>query len=157
MILGTLVLLTANAAELDNTQPIVRDTEIGWKRRNGIGVVVGQPIGLTGKAYLDRRGRHAIDTSIGLQANGSAYGHATYLFHPFPLIRATKFELPWHLGGGAFGGTSQQTVGLRGSVGLDLDVTDTPVQLFSDLNASLGVAPSAGLGIGFSGGVRYYF
>ena len=77
MILGTLVLLTANAAELDNTQPIVRDTEIGWKRRNGIGVVVGQPIGLTGKAYLDRRGRHAIDTSIGLQANGSAYGHAT--------------------------------------------------------------------------------
>jgi hypothetical protein len=157
MFLGSLLFLTAHAAEIDTQGPIVRDTEIGWKRRHGVGVVVGQPIGLTGKTYLDRRGRHAVDASLGAQTLGGLYGHASYLFHPFPLIRTTKFEIPWHIGGGGFWGTAQQTVGVRGTAGLDLDVTHTPLQLFADLNTQFGVAPSAGLGVGFSAGARYYF
>ncbi len=157
MLLGALLVLTSQAAELEKTRPIVRDTEIGWKRQFGVGAVIGQPIGATAKAYLDRRGRHAIDATVGAQVRGGAYGHASYLWHPFPLVRSTKFELPWHVGGGLFWGTAQRTAGIRGSVGLDLDVTDTPIQVFGDVYTGLGLAPSARLGVGLSTGVRYYF
>jgi len=157
MLVGTLLLLSASAAEIERPQPIVRDTEIGWKRRHGLGVVVGQPVGITGKSYLDRRGRHAIDASLGLQTRGGAYGHASYQFHPFPVLRTTRFEVPWRVGGGAFWRTAQQTVGLLGVTGLDLDVTDTPLQLFADLHLGLGIAPKSIANLGFSGGLRAYF
>jgi len=157
MLLSALFVLNAHAIDVAKPQPLARDTEIGWKRRIGAGVVVGQPIGLTGKGYFDKRGRHAVDASIGMQVRGGSYGHASYLFHPFPLVRSTSFELPWHIGGGAFWGTAQKTVGFRGSVGLDLDITDTPIQVFADVYSGLGLAPSAGLGLGLSAGARYYF
>lgn len=157
MLLSALFLLSAQATEVVKPQPIVRDTEIGWKKKIGVGAVIGQPIGVTGKVYLDRRGRHAVDATLGFQMRDGGYGHASYLFHPFVLVRTTKFELPWHIGGGAFWGTAQKSAGLRGSVGLDLDITDTPIQLFGDVFAGLGVAPEAGLGLGLSAGARYYF
>ena len=77
-------------------------SEIGGARRHGLGVILFEPTGITGKHYLARQ-RHAIDWALGVGfIDGSAFHlHSDYLWEFDRLNNSPDFDLRWYLGAGA--------------------------------------------------------
>ncbi len=142
-------------------------TEVG-SRPFGLGIVLGDPTGLSGKYYLGGK-INAIDMAIGGDTygrnRGGLYLHATYLWHPSILADPGPFEMPWHIGVGGFlgGGTwdrgrrNDAFIGARAPIGLDLDFHDAPVQVFGDIALHLLIVPDVFIDLDVSIGVRYFF
>lgn len=145
-------------------------TEIGSSRPFGLGLVLGAPSGVTGKVYFDPS--HALEFTAAAWASSrfgwdGYYAHVVYLWHPSLLTRQSGFLLSWHVGVGGFvtdgGGLGWDPDydwthgGVRGVVGLDLDLTRAPFQFFADLGLNASVLPGF-WGDGTLGvGARYYF
>ncbi|MCO4746181.1 MAG: hypothetical protein KC912_15395 [Proteobacteria bacterium] len=152
----------------------IATTEIGTAYDIGIGVSLGNPTGLSGKFYLGSR-KTALETTVGTETWGPGYGglyvHATYLWHPGTVLYDMDFELAWHIGVGAFASTfgkdpgtrfdnwsdSRLSLGPRAVVGLDLDMTRIPLQVYGDVGLNFLVLPRPWPGLHTAVGVRYYF
>src|SRR6266571_70227 len=67
-------------------------------RSFGLGVILGNPTGISAKAYLARA--HAIDAAVGAAfLHGSGlHIHADYLWHPVILAEDEAFTLPLYIG-----------------------------------------------------------
>ena len=146
-------------------------TEVG-ARPFGLGIVLGDPTGLSGKYYFGAN--NAVDMALGGDTfggnQGSIYLHATYLWHPSILADTSAFALPWHVGIGGFigdggwgwnrnnrnwnGGTY---AGVRAPIGLDMDFHSAPLQVFGDVAVHLLIVPAVDLDFDMSLGIRYYF
>ena len=136
----------------------------------GLGLIVGEPTGVSGKLYIKRS--HAIDGAIGLGfADGRGiHVHADYLWHPVVLTRTPSFDLPLYVG---LGGRLQShgkrdnrdehlALGPRGVVGILFGFRNAPIDVF--LEVAVGVdlvanddTPRSGLTVDLAAGVRYYF
>ncbi|MEZ4316214.1 MAG: hypothetical protein R3F61_01870 [Myxococcota bacterium] len=139
----------------------------------GLGVIVGQPTGLSGKVYLDRRAQ-AVDFAVATTPWAGVYGHATYLWHPSVLASGQNVDLEWHLGVGGqawtrrwlespperspYGvGDGDVAVGVRVPIGLDVNLGDPRLQFFGDIAATGYVVPEPRPGFDAAVGARYYF
>lgn len=161
-----------------------RATEVGIQRQYGVGVMLGDPTGLSGKAWLSRTS--AIDAGLGAYAWGPpgncvrggpapavcAHGwdqstisvHADYLWE-WKLIEGRVAQLDWHLGGGAralfVSGPCVGDcwdLGARAPVGLDLTFQQpTFLEVFLELAPAFYVVPVAFLSFEGAFGVRGYF
>lgn len=149
-------------------------TEIGSTYDIGVGVALGNPTGVSAKMYLDGR-RTAIEGVIGTESWGPGYGglylHSAFLWHPGTVVYDMDFEMAWHIGGGAFlsnfgrdpgnrfdnWSDSRLSTGLRGQVGLDLDMTVLPLQVYGDVAMNFLLIPKPWPGLHISAGVRYFF
>jgi len=136
----------------------------------GLGLIVGEPTGVSGKLYLSRK--HAVDGAIGLGFSDGRgiHVHADYLWHPLVLTQTPSFDLPLYLG---IGGRVQShgkrndreehlAIGPRFVVGLLFAFRTAPIDVF--LEAAVGVdlvatdeTPRDGLTIDLGAGIRYYF
>ena len=133
----------------------------------GLGLIVGEPTGVSAKYYL------ADDTAIDAAVGGAIIGrgiqvHGDFLWHPWILERKDGFVLPAYFGVGmrvlkrdAGGGDEDHTrIGLRVPVGILFDFTRVPLDVFVEL---VGVADyrtkgdAFGLDINAGAGARYYF
>ena len=137
----------------------------------GIGLIVGEPTGVSAKYYLsDDR---AIDGAIGAGLIDTGFHmHGDYLFHPWILETQDSFVMPLYAGPGlrflvadsGRGNDSVYHVGLRAAVGILFDFRNVPIDVFVE------VAPvfewkfsdnddDAGFGVNVNAaaGVRYYF
>jgi hypothetical protein len=133
----------------------------------GVGIIVGEPTGLSAKFYL--ADDTAIDFAIGGAYIGRGYQvHSDFLWHPFVLESTESFVLPLYVGLGgrilkrdAGGGDDDHTrFGLRVPVGILFDFTRVPLDAFAEIVAvgdyrtrgdRFGVDLNAGAGL------RYYF
>jgi hypothetical protein len=139
-------------------------TEIG-DRPFGIGVVLGDPTGLSGKYYLGGRS-NAVDMALAFDTRGSndgwLYAHATYLWHPSVIAKGPDVELPWHVGIGAFVATDQsnndggEAFGVRVPIGLDADLEKIPLQFFGDIALHVTVLPATDVDFDIGLGARFY-
>ena len=131
----------------------------------GVGLIVGEPTGVSAKYYLsDDR---AIDMAVGGAIVGRGIqAHADFLWHPWILEQKESFALPLYLGvGGRIldhngGGDDDVHIGVRAPVGVLFDFTRVPLDVFGEVAGVLdfrtegdpfGVALNAGIG------ARYYF
>jgi hypothetical protein len=138
-------------------------SEIG-DRPFGLGIVLGDPSGLSAKLYLGGT-TNAVDFALSFDTYGnrftqdSVYFHATYLWHPSVVAEGNGVVLPWHVGVGGFIGTNPfyETLGVRVPVGLDANLTAVPVQIFGDVGLRVGVIPDTYLDFDVGLGARYYF
>ena len=132
-------------------------------RNIGLGVMVGAPTGLSGKAWLDEV--HAIDFAVGSFGYyvGQQYNelnvHADYLWHMFGVFgdRGSNAysHLPLYLGvGGVF--NSPSVAGVRGVMGITY-LFDQPFDAFFEIAPTLVLAPGVGFGTDAGLGARYYF
>ena len=161
----TLLLALARVAFADD-QPAAGDGTRGDKGTFGIGVVLGEPTGISAKLYL--RDDRAIDVGVGEAFAASGLDvHGDYLFHPWILQNRDTFVLPVYLGpglrfidyAGGADGPSHVALGLRAVVGILFDFKSVPLDVFLevagigqyDFKTSFGIGGSAGAG------VRYYF
>jgi len=146
-----------------------RATEIGSSNPFGLGVALGYPAGISGKYYIGGR-KNAIEGVIGSWANhwaGAWYLHGVYLWHPSVLTDQPGFELPWHVGLGGFLAddyygwgrywANDVTGGVRGQLGLDLDLKDVRLQFSGDLAMNIAIAPEIYWNLHPSITIRYFF
>ncbi len=144
-----------------------RDAHAEEKGVFGVGLVLGEPTGVSMKYYLSN------DTAVDAAVGGAFIGkgiqvHADFLWHPWVLESKPSFSLPAYFGVGARildrngGGGDQDHVrlGVRGVGGVLFDFTEIPLDVFLEV---AGVADyrtkgdAFGLDINLGAGVRYYF
>jgi hypothetical protein len=138
----------------------------------GIGIIVGEPTGVSAKLYLGGDSNMAIDAAAGSAVvGGGLQAHADVLWHPFILTDEDSFVLP------AYGGVGLRLLdadrgrtasdfhaGIRGVVGILFDFKTVPLDAFVEVAGVLDWVFSddddeAGIGLDLNGGagVRYYF
>lgn len=143
-------------------------TEIG-DRPFGLGVILGDPSGLSAKYYLGGRST-ALDFALAFDTYGPTdgwmYFHGSYLIHPSVLGRGDGVEFPWHVGIGAFAMSGRfgndvvddlDFVGLRVPLGVDADLEAIPLQFFADLALRVSIIPGTDIDFDAGIGARYYF
>ena len=143
-------------------------TEIG-ARPFGLGVILGDPTGLSAKLYLGGP-KNAVDMALAFDTIGNhdgwAYLHATYLWHPSILAQGSGVEVPWHVGVGGFIVTDtgndntnddDYALGVRVPIGVDVNLSAAPVQFFGDVGLHVEILPSTDIDLDLGIGARYYF
>jgi hypothetical protein len=155
-------------------------TEVGYTRKFGLGVVIGDPTGLSaklwvgptnaldfglgfwsgvnGNCYTDNNGNHICD-SYGAH-NGTI--NIDYLWQS-NIIRGAA-QLDWHIGGGGrmvwWSGCRNDCIAVaaRAPIGLDLMFNNPNfLEIFFELVPSFWLVPDIGLGIEGGLGIRFYF
>jgi hypothetical protein len=156
-----------------------RATEVGYTRKFGLGVVIGDPTGLSAKLWIAPT--NALDFGLGFWSGYgncftdneghqvcSGYGanngtfNMDYLWQS-NIIRGTA-QLDWHVGGGGrlvwFSGCQNDcvVVSARAPIGLDLMFTNPNfLEVFFELAPSFEIVPGLNFGIEGGLGVRFYF
>ncbi|CAN5750632.1 hypothetical protein BH11MYX3_BH11MYX3_15930 [soil metagenome] len=133
----------------------------------GIGLILGEPTGISAKLYL--KDDQAVQAAAGFAfVGGGLHVHMDYVFHPFILQSKDSFVLPFYFGPGIRvidyrngRDTSFVAVGLRAVAGLLFDFKNVPLDAFFEVAGVLeyGFADNEGAGIALNAaaGVRYYF
>jgi len=131
----------------------------------GIGVIIGEPTGLSVKYWLDEE--RAIDGAAAwsYSENDSFQLHGDYLIHNDELLEAN--ELPVYYGIGARlkfkdddgrGRNENGAIfGIRVPLGITYLFDEEPLDLFFELVPVLDLAPDFDLDINAAVGLRYYF
>jgi hypothetical protein len=133
----------------------------------GVGIIVGEPVGVTAKLYLtdDRAIQAAVGSAF---IGGGLQLHGDYVFHPYILQSRDSFVLPVYVGPGVRlidynTGRDQSAfaLGVRGVAGLLFDFKAVPLDVFFEIAPVLEYKFSSGAGFQLSlnvgAGIRYYF
>jgi hypothetical protein len=146
-------------------------TDIGTENPCGLGAVIGQPTGISGKCYIGGR-RFGWDALVAYefyqQSAGILYAHSTAQWHPSELVEEEWGNISWYFGAGPFVGfwtvnapagfsDSGVLVGIRSPIGLSFDLAELPLQIITEIALSAGLYPATRIGMGGGLGVRYYF
>jgi hypothetical protein len=125
----------------------------------GVGLVLGQPTGITGAYELSDD--TALDAALGLALfdGRDFYFHLEFLYTPFPsFLRGNSVDLSAYLGIGGWTIAAGDTVlGARAPFGLSLDFTNAPIQIFAELSVLIALVPDTGADVRGAAGFRYYF
>ncbi len=138
----------------------------------GIGIILGEPTGVTGKLYL--KDDQAIQAAVGSAfIGGGLQIHGDYVWHPYILQTRPSFVLPVYFGPGVrlidytngrdANGQSNSALafGARFVGGLLFDFKNVPLDAFVEVAAVLEYEFRTGAGFGLKlnagAGVRYYF
>lgn len=160
------VLCVSMPALADDEAPIGAQGRPAEKGTLGVGLILGEPTGITAKLYL--KDDQAIQAAAGAAfvANGLQVD-ADYVFHPWILQDRDTFVLPVYVGpgvrfidySGGSNGSSHFAAGARAVGGLLFDFKDVPLDAFIEIAGVLeyDFKTGAGLGLNVGAGVRYYF
>jgi hypothetical protein len=129
-------------------------------RTFGIGVIAGEPTGITGKYMLNDN--HAIDGGIGWKTSGDSEFHiyGDYLFHIYDLIKVKKGSLPVYVGGGlryVDRDKKDNKFGIRIPVGIEYLFEDVALGAFAELVPVLNLTPDTDFDLEGGIGIRFYF
>ena len=131
--------------------------------RFGIGVIAGNPDGITGK-YLMNNNR-AIDVGFGWKTSGDKeyqiYGD--YLFYKYDLIKVPHGKLPLYFGVGARyinyreDDGKDNKFGIRIPVGIEYLFWESRLGAFAEFVPVLSLTPDTKFEFGSGIGIRYFF
>jgi hypothetical protein len=144
---------------------------IAQERRFGLGVILGEPTGISAKLWVSPA--TAFDFGLGWSIGGDRVGnydggydggsrahfHMDYLWHWFNAIQSSeRFPLYTGVGGRINSGAGyKSTAAVRGVVGIAWLPHQTPIDIFLEIVPSLQVVPSTGFGIDAGLGARFFF
>jgi len=143
---------------------IMMMTTAAYAENFGLGVILGDPSGLSGKMKLD--GAHSLDGALAY-SSGKHSGmqfHATYLWDRARSWGTTQGPLDMYYG---LGGRlisyndnkdkSQISIGPRGSLGLCFNINNPNIEFFGELAMVLEVTPSISADLDAGVGARIRF
>ena len=134
---------------------------MGQDRNFGLGVIIGEPMGVCAKYWTanSKAIDGAIAWSLGKHAN--LHLHTDYLLHNFSLIRIDKGQIPFYFGiGGRIklsNGDKNDKIGIRIPVGLAYIFADAPLDTFLEIVPVLDLVPETDLDFNAALGIRYFF
>ncbi|MFH1258407.1 MAG: hypothetical protein ABII74_01090 [Elusimicrobiota bacterium] len=130
----------------------------------GLGIIVGDPTGLSGKLWLGND--QAVDGAVAWNSHGENlfYLHADYLVHNFELIEVKKGQLPFYYGIGLRAkfqeekrGENDDKIGIRVPVGLNYIFERAPIDVFAEVVPLLDLVPDTEFHLNGAIGVRFFF
>lgn len=124
----------------------------------GVGLIVGQPTGVTGAYALSDH--TALDGAIGLGwiDDRDFYFHLEFDYYLPTLVRGGSVDLNAYLGiGGFFFAHDDPGIGARAPFGLSLDFNTVPLEIFLELALLMPLVPDLDLDVRGALGFRYYF
>ena len=126
----------------------------------GLGVMVGEPTGLSLKVWSGSR--TAFDAAAGwsLNENDWIYLHGDYLWHRYDLQLDAPGALPFYFGIGArvlLHEGDDSRVGVRVPLGLDYITRDHRFDIFLEVAPIVDLAPDTGFDVSGGLGARFYF
>jgi hypothetical protein len=129
-------------------------------RTFGIGVIAGEPTGITVKYMLDNNS--AIDGGLGWKTSGDDEFHiyGDYLFHLNDLIQVKKGALPIYFGGGlrfVDRDKKDNEFGIRIPVGLEYLFEGVALGAFAEVVPVLNLTPDTDFDLEGGIGIRFYF
>lgn len=133
------------------------------QRELGVGVIVGEPTGLSAKYWLDNEQAIAGAAAWSFSGTDSFHLHADYLVHRFDLIDTPEEsgETALYYGVGARlkekGRHDRTTLGVRIPVGVTHLFANAPFDVFGEIVPVLDVAPDVGVKLNAAVGLRFYF
>jgi hypothetical protein len=157
------------APEATETTDATPATDSGGRAEKGtlgLGLIFGEPTGITAKLYL------ADDRAVQAAIGGSFYAdawqaHGEYVLHPWILQDRDTFVLPVYLGPGlrfmyyneGRDGDAHVAIGLRAVIGLLFDFKNVPLDVFVEVGGVIEYDFDDGFGPGLNvgAGIRYYF
>lgn len=160
-----IVALLAGTAAADDA-PVDLDPQ-PEKGTFGLGIVFGEPTGISAKLYL--KDDQALQAGLGFALIGTGFhAHVDYVFHPYILQTRSAFVLPVYIGPGVRAiqyrdgrEANYLAFGLRVVGGLLFDFKRIPLDAFVEVG---GVAEFRthdgdhfGLALNAAAGARYYF
>ena len=134
----------------------------------GIGLIIGEPIGLTAKYYFNQS--TALDFAFGeydrFREDDDLGVHMDVLWHPLSLVTADPFVVPLYFGLGLRvvddddPGDDDLDAAIRAPVGVSLDFNRVPIDVFFELAILIEVVNDDNddeVDLDAALGVRYYF
>jgi hypothetical protein len=145
--------IAASAVGLKKSSAHVSHEQIS-PRTWGIGLILGEPTGVTAKYW--RNNSHAYNFSLGAPLGSGVGIFADYLIHIRPFSEIP--EVPIYAGGGVFfqGGGNDFLTGVRGVFGIAY-MFDKPFDVFFEFSPKLGLLPELDFAMRISLGGRIYF
>jgi hypothetical protein len=140
-------------------------------RRFGLGVIFGEPTGLSSKLWLSNS--NALVFGIGWSVHGYRFNgfdseynrttrthiHVDYLWHSFNAISSSReFPLYYGIGGRINSGPEYSgSIAARGVIGIAWLPRSTPLDIFIEIVPTLLLVNSTGIGIEAGIGARFFF
>ena len=126
----------------------------------GLGIIVGEPTGLSMKAWLGEESALDMGFAWSFSDNGKFQFHLDYVLHRFSIINVDKGQLPLYFGIGGvyrYHENSDNNLGVRVPVGLDYLFDNSPVDIFGEVVPILDLSPSTEFRINAAIGARFFF
>jgi hypothetical protein len=124
----------------------------------GLGVMFGEPTGLSFKDWLSQRS--AIDGGLAWSfENKAALNlHADYLMHDYSLAHVEEGQLPFYYGLGLRLKLESNTkFSVRIPLGFSYQFAHDPLDIFFEIVPMLNLVPSTAFDLNGGIGIRYYF
>lgn len=128
----------------------------------GLGVIVGEPTGLSAKGWISSRG--AIDAGLAwsFRREGFIHAHIDYLWHFHDAVDSERLVIPYvipYVGvGGRVGGTKgAAVVGIRMPVGISWIPGSGPLDVFLEVVPVVDMTPATEFTAQGGLGIRFYF
>ena len=131
----------------------------------GIGIMIGEPTGLSIKYWLDEE--RAVDGAAAwsFSENDSFQLHGDYLIHNYALLEEDNLPVYYGVGGrlkfkdsnGRGRNEDDAIFGIRVPLGITYLLVDEPIDLFFELVPVLDLSPDVDLDLNVAIGLRYYF
>jgi len=123
----------------------------------GLGIILGEPTGISGKAWLS--GKTAADAGISWAlTEPSIHLHADILVHNFSWVNVSNGELGFYIGLGARLQLSDDPkIGVRIPLGIDYLFESVPLDIFLELVPVFDILPDMKPTSNAGIGIRYFF
>jgi hypothetical protein len=124
----------------------------------GVGVILGEPTGLSGKAWVSNQNAIDMGLAYSFRSKGYFHVHADYLWH-FPHVIQSEERFPLYVGiGGRLAvGKGSGIVGVRIPFGIAFWLRSAPIEFFLEVAPVLDLAPATELSGNGGVGARFYF
>lgn len=124
----------------------------------GLGIILGEPTGITGKLWTGYN--TAIDGAVAwsFEKESSMHLHGDLLFHNFRRAKVDKGKLLLYYGiGGRVKFEDDSKVGVRVPLGINYLFAKAPLDFFLEIVPILDLAPSTDFSLNGAIGIRYFF
>ena len=131
----------------------------GQDKGFGIGVMIGEPTGLSAKYWLNDV--NALDFGLAysfVRKNSAVSLHADYLYHAFDIIKS-NYRIPIYYGFGArlrLVSGDDNALGARGVIGVAWLSDRAPFDVFLEVVPVFNLFPSTSLNLDAAIGTRFY-
>lgn len=140
---------------------LITSNAFGFERNKfGIGVMAGDPTGITAKYMIDNNS--GIDAAIGWKTSGDNefYISSDYLVHMYDLIKIPKGVSPLYFGGGLRfidRDKKDNKFGIRIPGGVEYLFLNNSIGAFGEIVPILDLTPDTEFNLEFGIGIRYFF
>ena len=139
---------------------LLSSTAMAQSRGFGLGIVTGEPTGLSGKIWSSSKTAIDFAAAWSVEKNQSFNFHADYLIHDFDVFKVSKGKMALYYGiGGRLVDTDQGEafIGVRVPIGINYLFATSPLDLFMEIAPVLDLAPDTDLDFDGGFGIRFWF